>query len=198
MLFVLYLISTAAKKYDLEAWFPNQNTYRELVSCSNCTDYQSRALNIKISDKHDGKYVHMLNGTLCATTRTLCCLLENYWVEEKETNEEGHVKVIRAGIVVPKPLRNYMSSKYREFIPFVKSRPENLAKQRTARGLEKKKQNKFMIDSTTFKANESERQKKCVHNLYHTDEYDETFEYWFILLKYDQYYQFALEGCLIA
>ena len=87
----------------------------------------------------------------------------------------------------------------REFIPFVKSRPENLAKQRTARGLEKKKQNKFMIDSTTtFKANESERQKKCVHNLYHTDEYDETFEYWFILLKYDQYYQFALEGCLIA
>jgi seryl-tRNA synthetase len=148
--------STAAKKYDLEAWFPYQNTYRELVSCSNCTDYQSRALNIKILDKtaekddtngkdgkdNNGDNVHMLNGTLCATTRTLCCLLENYWVEEKETDEEGNIKVTRAGIVVPKPLRSYMSSKYREFIPFVKPRPENLAKQRTARGLEKKQKKK--------------------------------------------------------
>ena len=79
------LNNAAAKKLDLEAWFPFQGEYKELVSCSNCTDYQSRALDIRFGAKTqtDAKknYVHCLNGTLCATTRTLCCLLENFQTE---------------------------------------------------------------------------------------------------------------------
>lgn len=76
------LNNAAAKKFDLEAWFPFQGEYKELVSCSNCTDYQSRALEIRFGAKTQTdtkkKYVHCLNSTLCATTRTLCCILENY------------------------------------------------------------------------------------------------------------------------
>uniref|UniRef100_A0A7S1KQS8 serine--tRNA ligase n=1 Tax=Percolomonas cosmopolitus TaxID=63605 RepID=A0A7S1KQS8_9EUKA len=97
------LNNAAAKKLDLEAWFPNSQTYRELVSCSNCTDYQSRRLNIRFGVPGKNKqqdnglekeYVHMLNSTLTATSRTLCCILENNQTDE--------------GIVVPKILRNYM------------------------------------------------------------------------------------------
>lgn len=80
------LNNAAAKKFDLEAWFPHQGEYKELVSCSNCTDYQSRALDIRFGAKTQTdtkkKYVHCLNSTLCATTRTLCCVLENYQTEE--------------------------------------------------------------------------------------------------------------------
>lgn len=80
------LNNAAAKKYDLEAWFPFQQEYKELVSCSNCTDYQSRALEIRFGAKKatDLKktYVHALNATLCATERTLCCVLENFQREE--------------------------------------------------------------------------------------------------------------------
>ena len=80
------LNDAAAKKIDLEAWFPFQKEYKELVSCSNCTDYQSRALEIRCGVKKQldktKKYVHCLNGTLCATTRTLCCILENYQTED--------------------------------------------------------------------------------------------------------------------
>src|SRR5271156_860175 len=79
------LNNAASKKYDLEAWFPYQKEYKELVSCSNCTDYQSRALEIRCGAKKQldktKRYVHCLNGTLCATTRTLCCILENYQTE---------------------------------------------------------------------------------------------------------------------
>ncbi|SNW62509.1 Serine-tRNA synthetase, type1 [Orpheovirus IHUMI-LCC2] len=105
------LNNAAAKKYDLEAWFPTLDIYRELVSCSNCTDYQSRRLGIKCGYKDNNGnqgYVHMLNGTLCATERTLCCLLENY-------QRVG-------GIIVPEVLRPYLAM-YMEkvdFIPFVK------------------------------------------------------------------------------
>jgi len=78
------LNNAAIKKLDLEAWFPGYNAYRELVSCSNCTDYQSRAMEIRCGVKKMGdtqkKYVHMLNATLCATGRAICCLLENYQV----------------------------------------------------------------------------------------------------------------------
>lgn len=92
------LNNAAAKKFDIEAWFPTLGVYRELVSCSNCTDYQSRAMETRYgtSGKNaDGKqYVHMLNGTLCATTRTLCCILENYQTEK--------------GVVVPRALRRFM------------------------------------------------------------------------------------------
>lgn len=86
------LNDAAAKKYDLEAWFPGYGEYKELVSCSNCTDFQSRGLNItsgeiiadkKAADKTNEKaFVHMLNGTLCAAQRTLTCILENY--QEKD------------------------------------------------------------------------------------------------------------------
>jgi len=80
------LNDAASKKIDLEAWFPFQKEYKELVSCSNCTDYQSRALEIRCGQKRQldkvKKYVHCLNGTLCATTRTLCCILENYQTED--------------------------------------------------------------------------------------------------------------------
>eukprot|EP00914_Ancora_sagittata_P017446 GHVO01034352.1.p1 GENE.GHVO01034352.1~~GHVO01034352.1.p1 ORF type:complete len:417 (-),score=84.14 GHVO01034352.1:606-1856(-) len=67
------LNDAAAKKYDLEAWFPGYDAYRELVSCSNCTDYQSRSLEVRLGHPKMGdrekKYVHMLNATLCATHR---------------------------------------------------------------------------------------------------------------------------------
>jgi seryl-tRNA synthetase len=98
----------AAKKYDIEGWFPGSSTYRELVSCSNCTDYHSRNLKIKYTSKTApaGKYVHMLNATMCAVTRMICIILENY---QKEN-----------GIEVPKALQPYMPSRYKEFIPFVK------------------------------------------------------------------------------
>jgi seryl-tRNA synthetase len=80
------LNNAAAKKYDLEAWFPFQGEYKELVSCSNCTDYQSRALEIRFGNKLQTdvkkKYVHALNSTLCATERALCCLLENFQTED--------------------------------------------------------------------------------------------------------------------
>ena len=80
------LNNAASKKYDLEAWFPFQGEYKELVSCSNCTDYQSRALDIRYGAKSQTdlkkKYVHALNSTLCATERALCCVLENYQTEE--------------------------------------------------------------------------------------------------------------------
>lgn len=79
------LNNAAAKKYDLEAWFPFQQEHKELVSCSNCTDYQSRALDIRYGPKGPTdvkkKYVHALNSTLCATERALCCVLENYQTE---------------------------------------------------------------------------------------------------------------------
>lgn len=84
------LNNAASKKYDLEAWFPFQQEYKELVSCSNCTDYQSRALEIRYGVKKatDIKktYVHALNSTLCATERTLCCILENYQKEDVSFN----------------------------------------------------------------------------------------------------------------
>ena len=80
------LKNAAAKKYDLEAWFPSQGEYRALASCSNYTDYQSRELEIRYGTKQlietRKKYVHALNSTLCATERALCCILENHQTEE--------------------------------------------------------------------------------------------------------------------
>ncbi|KAL6925923.1 Cytosolic seryl-tRNA synthetase [Hanseniaspora valbyensis] len=108
------LNNAAAKKYDLEAWFPYQKEYKELVSCSNCTDYQSRNLEIrsgiKKKDDNEKKYVHCLNSTLSATERALCCILENYQTEE--------------GLKVPEVLRKYIPGEP-EFIPFVKELPKN-------------------------------------------------------------------------
>ncbi|ELA42817.1 serine-tRNA ligase, partial [Vittaforma corneae ATCC 50505] len=76
----------AAKKYDLEAWFPNSQKFRELVSASNCTDYQSRNLNVGYGFTKENErqsYVHMLNATLCAIQRSLCCIVENYQEEDR-------------------------------------------------------------------------------------------------------------------
>ena len=69
----------AYRKYDLEAWMPGRNQWGEVTSTSNCTDYQSRRLNIRFKDKNTGKnrFVHMLNGTAIAVPRTLIALLEN-------------------------------------------------------------------------------------------------------------------------
>ena len=67
----------AAKKYDLEVWLPGQNAYRELTSCSNCTDYQARRLNCRVKDGKNVQAVHTLNGTATAIGRTLIALLEN-------------------------------------------------------------------------------------------------------------------------
>ncbi|KAL9611314.1 MAG: hypothetical protein Q9167_004038 [Letrouitia subvulpina] len=103
------LNNAAAKKYDLEAWFPFQAEYKELVSCSNCTDYQSRELEIRYGTKTaldvKKKYVHALNATLCATERALCCVLENYQTE--------------TGIIVPEVLRKYIPGAP-EFIEYSK------------------------------------------------------------------------------
>jgi len=72
--------SVAAKKYDIEAWFPRQQAYREVVSCSNCTDYQARRLGIRLGRAgRPGKLVpHTLNSTAVATSRGLAVLLEQY------------------------------------------------------------------------------------------------------------------------
>lgn len=67
---------TAVKTIDLEGWFPSQG-YRELGSCSHCTDYQARRSNIKFQDKNKSEFVHTLNNTAIATERMLCCLIEN-------------------------------------------------------------------------------------------------------------------------
>ena len=91
----------AAKKYDLEAYFPASKTYRELVSCSNCTDYQARKLNIRsgiLGDKSSFQTLHTLNSTAIATERTICCILENY------QQADGTVKI-------PEVLIPYMNGK---------------------------------------------------------------------------------------
>lgn len=107
----------AAMKIDLEAWFPSYERYRELVSCSNCTDYQSRALEIRYAVKNlergqQTPFVHLLNGTLCATERTMCCLVENYQTPE--------------GLKIPKCLQAAMGGV--EFIPYDKKRLEDFKK----------------------------------------------------------------------
>ncbi|KAA6383799.1 MAG: putative Serine--tRNA ligase [Streblomastix strix] len=102
------LNNAAAMKYDLEAYFPGSDAFRELVSCSNCLDYQSRRLGIRYGvsaskEKKERKYVHMLNATLSALQRTLCCLLETHQTPE--------------GIAVPEVLWPYLDDK-RHFIKF--------------------------------------------------------------------------------
>ena len=69
------LNDAAIRKIDIEAWYPGQQQFRELVSVSNCTDYQSRVLEIKYRESQGVKYPHMLNGTLVAIQRTITCLL---------------------------------------------------------------------------------------------------------------------------
>ena len=91
--------TVAAKKYDIEAWMPAQNAYREIISCSNCTDYQARRLNIRYREKEGAPtkgFVHTLNSTAIATGRTIVGILENYQQED-------------GSVAVPDVLRKYMS-----------------------------------------------------------------------------------------
>jgi len=90
----------AAKKYDIEVWLPGQGKYREVASCSNCTDYQARRLNIRFRRKPHEKaeYVHTLNSTAVAISRTIVAILENY------QQEDGSVRV-------PEVLIPYMNGK---------------------------------------------------------------------------------------
>ncbi len=77
--------TVAAKKYDVEAWMPAQNGYREIISCSNCTDYQARRLNVKYREKEGEApkgFVHTLNSTAIATGRMMVAILENYQRED--------------------------------------------------------------------------------------------------------------------
>jgi len=86
----------SAKTYDLEAWMAGQNSYREIVSCSNCLDFQARRLKIRFRERTNDQpqYLHTLNSTLVATARTLVAILENF------QTQDGHVSV-------PKILQKY-------------------------------------------------------------------------------------------
>ena len=89
----------SAKTYDIEAWMAGQSAYREIVSCSNCTDYQARRLMVRYRDRTNDKpaYLHTLNSTLVATSRTMVAILELY------QTSDGHV-------AVPQPLQKYTGS----------------------------------------------------------------------------------------
>lgn len=89
----------SAKTYDIEAWMAGQNAYREIVSCSNCLEYQARRLKIRFRDKtnEDTQYVHTLNSTLIATTRVLVAIMENF------QTKDGHIQI-------PEVLQGYMGN----------------------------------------------------------------------------------------
>ena len=89
----------SAKTYDIEAWMAGQNAYREIVSCSNCLEYQARRLKIRFRDKtnEDTQYVHTLNSTLIATTRVLVAIMENF------QTKDGHIRI-------PQVLQRYMGN----------------------------------------------------------------------------------------
>ena len=74
----------SAKTYDIEAWMAGQNAYREIVSCSNCADYQARSLGVRFRDRtnEETRLVHTLNSTLVATERTMVAILEDYQTSE--------------------------------------------------------------------------------------------------------------------
>jgi seryl-tRNA synthetase len=89
----------SAKTYDIEAWMAGQNAYREIVSCSNCLEYQARRLKIRFRDKtnEDTQYIHTLNSTLIATTRVLVSIMENF------QTKDGSIRI-------PKVLQPYMGN----------------------------------------------------------------------------------------
>jgi seryl-tRNA synthetase len=87
----------SSKTYDIEAWMAGQNAYREIVSCSNCLDYQARRLGIRFRDKtnEDTRLVHTLNSTLVATERTMVAIIENF-------------QTLNGNVKIPEVLRKYM------------------------------------------------------------------------------------------
>jgi seryl-tRNA synthetase len=97
--------ASAAKKIDLEAWFPGQQRYRELTSCSNCTDYQARRLGVRTRvAEGDNRPLHTLNGTACAVGRTIIAVVENHQREDGsvELPEVLH-QYLPAGLEVLRP-----------------------------------------------------------------------------------------------
>ena len=95
--------AVAAKKYDIEVWMPAQQRFREVVSCSNCLEYQSRRLKIRIRRKGDKVFAHTLNSTALATTRIMVAIMENFQEEE--------------GIRIPKALVPYTGFDYIPYSP---------------------------------------------------------------------------------
>lgn len=89
----------SAKTYDLEAWMAGQSNYREIISCSNCLDFQARRLKIRFRDKtnEQPQHLHTLNSTLVATTRTMVAILENF------QTKDGHISI-------PKALQKYVGT----------------------------------------------------------------------------------------
>lgn len=89
----------ASKTYDLEVWLPGQNTYREISSCSNCTDFQARRMKARFKNNQTGKneLIHTLNGSGLAVGRTLVAVLENY------QNDDGSIRI-------PQVLQPYMDN----------------------------------------------------------------------------------------
>jgi seryl-tRNA synthetase len=90
--------SSAARKFDCEAWIPSSNEYRELTSTSNCTEFQARRLKIRTRVGDKTNYVATLNGTLLAVTRTIVALLENH--QQKD-----------GSILIPQALQSYLKNK---------------------------------------------------------------------------------------
>ena len=88
---------SAAKTYDLEVWLPSQNKYREISSCSNCTDFQARRMGLKYRPNGSSKseFCHTLNGSGLAVGRTLVAIMENYQQED-------------GSFLIPKALVPYM------------------------------------------------------------------------------------------
>lgn len=86
--------ASAAKKYDIEAWFPGEQNYREITSCSNTTDYQARRLKVRYRSASGNVVAHTLNGTACAVGRTILALLENHQQPD-------------GSVVIPEALRPY-------------------------------------------------------------------------------------------
>jgi len=89
----------AAKKIDIDIWMPAQQEYRELVSCSNCTDYQARSLKIRYRTPEKNAFAHTLNSTCVATSRALVAILENFYDDNKKE------------VTIPKVLVKYMNGK---------------------------------------------------------------------------------------
>lgn len=85
----------AARKYDIEAWIPSQNGYKEVTSTSTVTDFQSRRLNMKYQDGAEKKYLQVLNGTAFSMNRPIVAILENYQAED-------------GSVVIPEVLRKYI------------------------------------------------------------------------------------------
>ena len=101
---------SAYRKFDIEAWMPGKKMYGEISSCSNCTDFQSRRLNVRYitSDKGSEKFVHTVNGTACAAPRMLISMVENF------QNPAGEIEL-------PEALKSFMNRGWVNVNPTVQS-----------------------------------------------------------------------------